>query len=139
MDTVNSLSKTADVIFEEIKSALKTFDVSQEQLQKNIFWTTDRGGNIRSAISNCKRLNCYAHLINNIVKHMCKSNDAITIVKDASALVKFMKTSGLNSKLKNSLKAYAETRWNTVYDCITSIKNNYSAVMDMIIEKERDS
>lgn len=139
MNSIDAMSKTAEVISKEIKAALEMFGVSEENMKNRIFWTTDRGGNIRLGLAQCKRLNCYAHMMNNIVEHMCKEEDARKFIKNATALVKFMKSSGLNSKLKKSLKSYTETRWNTVYDCIGSIHENYSDVLDLLIEKERTS
>lgn len=139
VNSIDAMSKTAGVISKEIKAVLQNFGVTEENMENRIFWTTDRGGNIRAAFSRCKRLNCYAHMMNNIVEHMCKDEDARKTIKDAAALVKFMKSSGLNSKLKHSLKSYTETRWNTVYDCINSIDANYSDVLALLFEKENAS
>lgn len=139
LDSIDALSKTGPVIFEEIKAVFKKFGVSENEIVSKIYWTTDRGGNVKAALSRCKRFNCHAHMMNNIVQHMCDAKDSKQIIKDASALVKFTKSSGINSKLKNSLKSYTETRWNTVHDCIDSIHENYSDVLELLLQKERIS
>lgn len=139
VDSMDAISKTADVVFKEIRAVLENYGVSEEYMKNRIYWTTDRGGNIRSALSGCKRLNCYAHMLNNIVENVCKDEETRKTIKRAAALVKFMKSSGLNSKLKKSLKSYTETRWNTVHDCISSIEENYSDVLKLLVDKEQAS
>lgn len=139
VNSMDAMSKTAENIFKEITDVLQKFGVSERNMKNRIYWTTDRGGNIRAGLSQCKRMNCYAHMMNNIVERMCRDDDAKKIIKNSAALVKFMKSSGLNSKLKKSLKSYTETRWNTVYDCINSIEENYSNVLSLLYEKEKSS
>lgn len=72
LDKLDAVSKTGDVIFEAIKLCFASFQISEEQMIKQIIWVTDRGRNIRNALENCIHSNCYAHIINNIVKYMCE-------------------------------------------------------------------
>lgn len=39
---------------------------------EQICFVTDRGGNIVNSLRNFERLNCFAHLINNVVQAICK-------------------------------------------------------------------
>lgn len=72
------------------------------------------------------RINCTAHLVNNIVHAILDTTKPSNsmIVKNLSycrKLVKHTKRTNLNSNLERSLKADTMTRWNSVYDMIESI------------------
>lgn len=131
------IQKTHDVIYAEIQRIFASYNVSESELVRKVTFTTDRGGNIKKALSHMTRLNCIAHGINNLVEAMCKPPDCDKIIKDASNLVKYMKSTGLNLKLEKSLKSYCDTRWNTVHDMLESIYNSYSIIVELLSEKER--
>lgn len=141
LDKLDAVSKTGEAIFGAIKACFASFQISEEQLTKQIIWVTDRGANIRNALEKCTRLNCYAHILNNIVKYMCdKETDIKKMVSDGSALVRYMKTAAVdNDKLKSSLKPYCDTRWNTVHIMFNSIEINYTEIFQILSEKERSS
>lgn len=99
----------------------------------NIF----RGSNVKFADDELiTRLNCYCHILHNVVEAMCEIPSVSKIVKDVSALVTFVRISGLGVKCEPQLKKYVETRWNTVYDMLQSVLLNYSRIGKILLEKE---
>lgn len=132
--------KTHDVVRREIVKALDKFDINEDQMKKNITWISDRGGNIVKALSDCERMNCYAHLINNIVENMCSDQLIKTIISDAAGLVRYLKKSGIpNKNFQTALRSYIETRWNTVYYLLKSILDNYNSILQVLLDKERNA
>lgn len=138
---VPELTKDNRSIREHVESEFEKYDVPREIFQKKVKRITDRGLNVAIALEqgNEIRLNCYAHLINNIVGKMCKVECISEIIKDAGALVKYMKTSGLNAKLAHTLKSHVTTRWNTVYYLLQSICKNYDEIQALLSQKERET
>lgn len=108
---------------------------------EKVTFVTDRGGNIKSALSECQLINCYAHFINNIVHSMCKLETMKKIISQASSLVRYVKFCGLNESehLINSLKSYCETRFNTVVEMLDSIEINYFGVLEMLKKRQQKS
>ena len=81
---------------------------------------------------NIININCIAHCINLISLDIVKITQVKYLVKCCNILTKFFKNSNIaGSWLKEvidlkeikegNLKTYVETRWITVYDCITSV------------------
>lgn len=122
------MQKTADVLYDEIKEQLNSFNVTEIDLIEKVTFITDRGTNIKSALESrgVNRLSCFAHLVNNLVGKMCKVNIVKQQITYAARLFKYMKISGLNVQLKRTLKSFCTTRWNTVYDLFKSVYENYS-------------
>lgn len=60
------------------------------------------------------RLNCYCHILNNIVKRMCAVEQVKKIVDDTSSLVSYIRSSGLGTDCAPQLKKHAPTRWNSL-------------------------
>lgn len=139
LNELDAVQKTHDVIYAEVKSIFESYDVLENDLVEKITFTTDRGSNVKKAFAHMTRLNCVAHSINNLVEYMCKSSACEQIVKDSASLVKYMKSTGMNLKLRKSLKSYCETRWNTVFDMLSSIHQNYTDIVTILSEKERIS
>lgn len=142
LDEIVCETKKAENIRKEIILIFSKFDISEEQLNEKTTWITDRGGNIRNALSSSERYNCFAHLINNIVERMCMKVSVVkTMVSDASALVRYLKKSGLssNEKFNHALQSYIETRWNTVYYLLTSILDNYNTILQILMDRESRS
>lgn len=92
-----------------------------------IIFVTDRGANIRNAFRmlNIKRLNCYDHLLNNVVGKVCQLELVDYILAPVRKLVKFIKIGGHNSKFARGLKSYCPTRWNTNHDMSVSVEENF--------------
>lgn len=142
LDVINVVEKTGENIFKAITNCLSSFHITEKEIIEKITWVTDRGSNtMKSALEKCKRLNCYAHIINNIVKYMCeKEPDVKKMVANGSSLVRYIKLASLdNSKLKSTLKPYVETRWNTVSFMFDSIVFNYTEIYQILSEREMSS
>lgn len=109
---------------------------------KNVFMheissKTFRGPNVKFDDDELiSRLNCYCHILHNVVEVMCDIPTVKKIVKDVSALVTFLRNSGLGVKCEPQLKKYVDTRWNTVYDMFKSVLLNYSQIGKILLEKE---
>lgn len=84
-----------------------------------IFFKTSRGSNVKFEDDEViSRLNCYCHILHNVVGAMCNVPAVEKIVKDVSALVSYVRISGLGVKCEPKLTKFSETRWNTVYDML---------------------
>lgn len=132
------MTKSNQVIYEHIKEVFKRFGIDEATMNKLIKWISDRGGNLVLALTQngMIRLSCFAHILNNIVKAMFDLSEIKSIIANVKSLVKYMKTSGLNARLKKSLISYSETRWNTVYYTIKSVHENYDELLKILHEKE---
>lgn len=103
----------------------------------NISLKTFRGPNVKFEDDELiSRLNCYCHILHNLVENMCATPAAEKVVKDVSALVKYIRKSGLGANCDPQLKKHVETRWNTVYDMFYSVLLNYSQIGRIFLEKE---
>lgn len=86
-------------------------------LMQHITFVTDQGSNMISALRNYNRLNCCAHLINNVLRNLFylkflsqeidnglkPLEPIINLMTECKTLVKFMKSSGMNSELSTVL------------------------------------
>lgn len=136
LKSVEAIKKTKEICLEEILKIFENYDLSMDEVKNHVTFVTDRGSNIRAALKEFSRLNCYGHLSNNIVVQMCKIEPVAEIVEKASKLVKYFKSSTLNSKLTSTLKSFSPTRFNTVYYTLLSVHNMYSEVVSVLNEKE---
>ena len=110
--SLEELEKSGVNILVEISNILTEFGV--EDLQ-NVTFVTDRGSNIKSALKDYDRLDCAAHIINNIVLKMMKDSSDLHLqltLKEARSVVKYVKKSEIQSMLETTLKAESPTRWN---------------------------
>lgn len=82
------------------------------------------------------RINCYCHLLNNIVGHMCAIEPVKATIEKTSSLVSYIRTTGLGVNCTPQLKKYVETRWNTVHDMLESVSINYVTLSKILLEKE---
>lgn len=138
MNTVNE-EKRGINIFNEMVNIFSEFKITKTEIEGKITFVTDRGGNMISALADCKRINCYAHIMNNIVHHMCTFQDIKDIISRTAALVRYIKITGQNDNplLRSSLKSYCETRFNTVVDMIDSVERSYDEIYELLREKQR--
>lgn len=138
VDNVDEETITGVILRNKIEKVYGEFGLTAEQIRQNIVWITDRGGNVKNSLTDFNvRLNCYAHLINNIVKKMCGEETVAKIIKSASSLVKFFKKSVFLTKdLEGALRSHCETRWNNNYYLLLSVSNNYNAMFDILRRKE---
>lgn len=101
----------------------------------NLVFISDRGGNIRLALRNLLRLNCFPHFANNIVKYGCAVESVDNLVKSCASLVKYFKFNGLNNMLEKSLKSAISTRFNYIYMMLESIDNNWDTIKDILTQR----
>lgn len=141
VDAINESHLTGDNIYTNVEKVFREYGVKKEEIESKITFISDRGKNIVAALSTCPRINCYAHLLNNLVHSMCETKAAETIITNCSSLVRYINKSSLKNdrKLTKSLKQYCETRWNTCQVMIESVYENYDSTYNVLCEKERES
>lgn len=139
LDQITELVKSKRVITGYICEVFKNYGFTEDDIRKYVIFVTDRGGNIRYGLRSIgfKRLNCYAHLLYNLVKAMLCVDEVKVIVENASKLSSYVKRTGLNFHLKTSLKSFSKTRWNYAYIMLEKIVENYDAIYDILLEKQR--
>lgn len=104
-------------------------------IENNIVFVSDRGTNICKALSAFKSINCFAHLINNIVQLMLDKN---VTVKHVTAIVHYFKMSGKNALLENrTLKSNISTRWNSVLTMFESVIDEWSDIKSILIRSDK--
>lgn len=132
-------NKTGSALITAAKDCFADLGVNENQMNNNIVWVTDRGSNIKNAFKDAKRLNCFAHIINNIVREMADNEVTVKkMINDALTLVRYMKTSSIDcNELTKSLKKHVETRWNYTYIMFESIEFNYTDIFRLLSEKEK--
>lgn len=137
MASVEAHKKDKTFCLEEIEKIFFKFNVSSYELKRYATFISDRGPNLYAALKDFNRLNCYAHLINNLVNSICEVDEAKKIISKASKLVRYFKSSSLNSKLSKTLKSYSETRFNTVFYTLQSVYEMYCEIVSLLGEKEK--
>lgn len=130
--------KTGQYLAEVINYVLEEIGIIY--LKDKMVLVTDRGTNIISAgnILKINRLNCYDHLLNNVVGHVCKIDLIEAVLKPVRSLVKFIKIGGHNNKLKKGLKSHCPTRWNTQHAMGSSVEENFDQ-LEIILDELNES
>lgn len=115
------------------------YNLTEDEVKRHVVFLSDRGPNVKYGLirAGFTRLNCYAHLIHNLVTYMLAENEVRVIIQHCAELSSYVKNSGLNMKLKTSLKRHTPTRWNSTYIMIDAIINNYQDVYELLIVKQR--
>uniref|UniRef100_A0A1B0DG64 Uncharacterized protein n=1 Tax=Phlebotomus papatasi TaxID=29031 RepID=A0A1B0DG64_PHLPP len=128
--------KTGDYIKKEIIHALQNYKI--HDWIDNLIFVTDRGTNIVNALKGYKRLNCFAHLLNNTVQHALNQTDgAKHLVEQCRKLVRYFKKSGLQSKLSKTLKQDVPTRWNSTCNMLISLSDVWDEVVEILEERDQ--
>lgn len=70
MNTIDDEIKDGQAVLNEITDIFQKYGITYQEMVEKVTFVTDRGGNIKSALSECELINCYAHFINNIVHCM---------------------------------------------------------------------
>lgn len=92
-------------------------------LAKHLVYVSDRGTNIIKALENHVRLNCAAHLIDNVLSRAEESTpEAITFFKACTSLVRYTKKAHGILVGRTTLKSDCATRWNSKYFMCKSIE-----------------
>ena len=130
--------------------------VTLDVLTKHTIFVTDNGSNMVLALNGFKRIPCACHLLATVlvhtlqVKSLSKScfpldvddpslqlvNENKSNISAVKSITTYFKQSGLNKKLKKSLKQSNETRWNTVLYMLKSYVENKDDV-EMILNLRR--
>lgn len=115
------------------------YGLTADQVREDVIFISDRGSNVKIGLINGGfiRLTCYAHIIHNMVTYMLDDPKIKVIIEKNSKLANYVKNSGLNHKLKRSLKRFTPTRWNSVFIMLESIIESYSDVYELLIMKQR--
>lgn len=126
---LNAEKKDGDYLRAKLYEYINEFGL-MDYLEKNIVFVSDRGTNIVKAVSAFKAINCFAHLIHNVVEHMLDKNPIVSAV---STIVKYFKASALHSiYFKHSLKSYVSTRWNTVHTMLDAAVENWATINEIL-------
>ena len=130
--------------------------VTLEALTKHSIFVSDNGSNMILALNDFKRVPCACHMLATVLTHTLQikslskscfplaaedpSLQLVTEVKNNILAVKsvttYFKQSGLNKKLKKSLKQSNDTRWNTILYMLQSYVENKDDV-EMILNSKR--
>lgn len=103
-------------------------------LTSKLVFVSDRGSNMVKALEPYESINCFAHMMNNVVnKMLTEVEKTVTAVK---SLVKYFKVTGMNSALDETLKSYVKTRWNSVYYMIKSVISNWDDIVRILTSKK---
>lgn len=116
-----------------ISDTLNEYDLLQ--YRENLVFISDRGGNIRLALNNYVRLNCFPHFCHNIAKYGCAIDSTKKVIDNCASLVKYFKFNGLNNILEVSLKSAISTRFNYVYMMLNSIDNQWNAIEEILAQR----
>ena len=137
----SALRKTADNLKPAIIQALRKYNL--DEFYSKLVYVTDRGSNIVAALRAVTRLSCAAHILSTVLHTVLgkKSPDdlfheEVTAVIEASkSLVTYFKQTTLQNRLKKTLKACVETRWNSLHTMLDSILSQYDDVGDILAER----
>lgn len=110
----------------------KLKEIGIDDFFKKIVYITDRGSNIRKALCDTQRLNCFPHFLNNVVKSACEIDVVKDIIDRTKSLVRYFKITGLNNKLRTALKSSCPTRFNSILFTFESITDNWSQINDTL-------
>lgn len=103
----------------------------------HIFFYNYRGPNVKFVDDEIiNRLNCYCHLLNNVIQHMCEIESVKSIIDKVSSLVSYVCTTGLGVDCDPQLSKYVESRWHTVHDMLESVSLNYATLSKILLAKE---
>lgn len=138
---ITEMIKSKTVIVKHILTVFQEFGVTEDEVRKFATFVTDRGSNIKYGLIDAgfERLNCFAHLINNLVEYMLSSEEVKQLIDKVLALVAYLKRSGLNARLKKSVKKHSPTRWNTVQITVDDVDGSYNDIVDVLVEKQRNN
>lgn len=96
-----------------------------------------------AALRGFTRLNCSAHILNIILSHafssavMDKTPEVGHLLKDVKKLVTYFKHSGHQGNLSKSLKQSVETRWNSHFEMLDSVFQQYDDIATILLENKQ--
>lgn len=136
----NSLTASAENLISAIENKFIKIGLNQN-LHNFITFTTDQGKNIVKALQHHRRINCMAHLLNNILTHtfndtFLKENapTIYNLILKTKQLVEHLKRTGITQILQTTVKQDCPTRWNTKYDMLYSVHANFNDIEIALIQ-----
>lgn len=105
---------------------------------------------MQAALSRWLRSSCVAHVLNTVLKHTFKRSkegdddgdgdeeelqQVRSCIEQCKSLTTFFKHSGLQLRLKQSLKQECETRWNTKLEMVKSVLNAFEDIQSTLLER----
>lgn len=136
------LEVTESKTYKEIKTYIETMleRLNLSDHKDKLTFVTDRGGNIVKALDVLKinRVNCQAHIVDNIVKQINKVKPVDDIFKILLPIVKYVKITGLNEVFPDGckIKSFAVTRWNAAYRVLKSVYENWSQLQSELDKRK---
>lgn len=140
MDNITALVKTKAVIVNAILSSFASYGYTAENVKNLVTFVSDRGPNIRYGLQRqgFDLLHCYAHLLNNLTENMLKVPELKTILQNANDLCLYMKRTGLNARLKKTMKTFSRSRWNGACIMFLSVlETDFNLLTEILVEKQR--
>lgn len=116
------------------------YGYSLDDVTKLVTFVSDRGPNIRYGLQErgFDLLHCYCHLLNNLTGRMLGIPELQTMLRDANQLCSYIKNTGLNVRLKKTLKTFSKTRWNGACTMLNSLlEADFNLLTEILVEKQR--
>ena len=133
------LRKTGSNIKQSIESVFHNYGLSDQDIKNSIF-TTDQGSNMILALKNDVRLDCFAHILNTILRNAINNDQCppaiFQMINSSKDLVRYFKRSSLHNLLNISLKQACSTRWNSIY-LMKPILEQYENIESILFEHKR--
>ena len=106
----------------------KLNDIFQEYsiISTNFIFVTDRGSNVIAALNEETRINCSAHILNNILTAIEVNVDSFKVLctKSKNLVQYFKRSCNLHRHLKSTLRS----EWNSNFKMFESIKDNWNEI-----------
>lgn len=122
-------STTEENISLAIEKVLEGFDVDI----KSIVFVTDRSRQMMKADT---RLNCFNHLLNQVLEKAVANPDFEKFVSTYKTLVLYLKSStNLMDNLGKTLKTYGPPRWSRIFKMLNSVFENFDNILKILKER----
>ena len=93
------------------------------------------------ALKNDVRLDCFAHILNTILRNAINNDQCppaiFQMINSSKDLVRYFKRSSLHNLLNISLKQACSTRWNSIYLMLKPILEQYENIESILFEHKR--
>ncbi|XP_050992283.1 uncharacterized protein LOC127181551 [Labeo rohita] len=115
-----------------------------------LVFVSDQAANVQAALSQWVHKSCLAHILNTVLKHTFKKSNegdeeedgneeelqqVRACIEQCKTLTTFFKHSGLQLRLKQSLKQECETRWNTKLEMVKYVLNAFVDIQSILFER----
>jgi DNA-directed RNA polymerase subunit M/transcription elongation factor TFIIS len=138
--TKETPDKMGSTTLSEINNILSSFNIPLQ----NVIFVTDNASSMKLAFRELQWIGCASHNLNLVQKHAFKEIEnfhelrpIVNLLENSKELVKYFKHSGLQNRLKTTLKQMIEVRWDSRVQMLESIKDNYSEIKLISLEKEK--